>query len=63
MLLVIIADVHLGAKPQVSLIRREAATNDFEQGCLPGAILADDGHFFPSFHVEMQSGKKGMVLK
>ena len=62
-LLVVVADVHLGAQTYLAGIGGQQLIDDFKESGLAGAIVADDGHPLPAFDFKIYVRKQGLAVK
>ena len=63
MLLVIITDMNLGAQGKAPFVGRQKPVYNFQQGRLPGPIVAYDGNPLSALDLKIQVGEQGISVK
>ena len=63
MLLIIIADMDLGADFDFSLIGGEETVDDFQDRSFAGSVIADNSDALPAADIEIHVGKQLIVVK
>ena len=62
-LLIVVADVHLGAQTYLAGIGGQQLVDDFKESGLAGAVVADDGHPFPALDFKIYVCEQGLAVK